>query len=75
VEKWKERTETLKNDQLALNLLLNPNSLPLEPEFNIEGIHVKTWPAEIYNFYYFPENHDEAKILHYKNNLCQKVQT
>ncbi len=61
VKEWKILTEKVKNDQLALN------------QINKSNIKLQKFPAEIYNFYYFPENPDKAKILHYKNNLWEKV--
>lgn len=71
LEKWKEKTKELQNDQFALNALLNPSGKHLKEEFIIDGLKIKTFPTEIYNFYYFPENKEKAKILHYKNDLWQ----
>ena len=56
------------DDQTALNNLLLKHS-PLEKYdeiVNIEGIKVKMLDARIYNFFYFPEDPNGAKVLHYK---------
>lgn len=66
---WIKLCETEKNDQLALNLLLNIN-LPRNGITNYKNINILTVPTDIYNFYYFEENYtNNTKIIHYKNNL------
>ncbi len=56
IERWKRETQTLGNDQEALNALL------AEPDCT-----VAEFPTEIYNWYYFPQSPPkQAKIIHYR---------
>lgn len=65
---WKETTEKVKNDQKALNQLVCPEKYP---EVNsicpINGVRVKYFSGNQYNFYYFDESlSQKIKILHFK---------
>ena len=65
---WQENIKENECDQDGANKLLLKYS-KLE-QFNeiieIEGIKVKILSAEEYNFFYFPEDSTQAKVLHYK---------
>jgi hypothetical protein len=71
VDKWTHRTAEVGNDQMALNSLSCTDHYP-DP-FSVEtidGIRVKYFPCEQYNFYYFGELYERnAKILHFKGNV------
>lgn len=75
VQSWKKLTLKVNNDQLALNQIINPSRRKLIPDeqFDVDDIKVLTFPTDIYNFYYFPESPEQAKILHYKNNLWKRL--
>jgi hypothetical protein len=74
IDLWQEETGDLYSrsiggdDQSALNrFLLKHSKLDTYGEiFEIDGIRVKILDARIYNFFYFPENPNGAKVLHYK---------
>ena len=61
-------------DQDGLNnLLLKHSKLEQFGEIvDVDGIKVKILPARIYNFFYFPENPNGAKVLHYKGFTFRK---
>lgn len=66
VHKWISLTEKLKNDQLALNILLT--GIQINEVMNINEIKVLGLKTDEYNFYYFNEPiNPSVKILHYKN--------
>jgi hypothetical protein len=73
---WERETEkAFIGDQEGVNNILLKYS-PLEKYYeivNIEGIKVKILPAEIYNFFYFPEDMSKAKVLHYKGANYKNV--
>lgn len=62
------------DDQTALNnLLLKYSTLEQYNEIvDVEGIRVKILDARIYNFFYFPEEPNGAKVLHYKGFSYKK---
>jgi len=65
---WQSNISGNDCDQDGLNNLLLKYS-PLETHdeiINLEGIKVKILDARIYNFFYFPEDASEAKVIHYK---------
>lgn len=58
LEEWRRLTIELKNDQIALNRIVENNK-----KYNI-----KEFPASIYNYYYFPKNPSKkVKIYHFKS--------
>ena len=75
IEKWYFLTNHLKNDQLALNRLINPDNKPLKwgESWDVNGVRVKSFSTNKYNFYYFDENASAAKIVHYRNNEWNKL--
>jgi hypothetical protein len=68
VDNWKKLTETLGNDQMALNQLTCSEDYPeVNSIVSIDGVRVKYFPGEKYNYYYFKEGlEDDIKILHFK---------
>ncbi|MBN1405753.1 MAG: hypothetical protein JW946_04470 [Candidatus Omnitrophica bacterium] len=84
VSRWEKEAKKLKNDQLAVNSMLD-SYLPALPGkiINFKGIKIRTFDARIYNYYFFDapkyayrdvENMDikKAKILHFKSNARQR---
>jgi hypothetical protein len=71
IEKWIVEQPHGRADQDALNrVLLNYTDMNQSGEIvNIDGCRVKFVPCDIYNFFYFPEAHSKAKILHVKGSL------
>ncbi len=68
VSRWDDLTQSLGNDQMALNELTCPDFYP-EPGsvHTIDGVRVKYFPGCMYNYYYFDSSFpSEAKILHFK---------
>lgn len=65
---WEDNFTKEECDQDGVNkLLLNYSKLEDYCEvIDIDGIRIKTLPAEVYNFFYFGDNQEKAKILHYK---------
>lgn len=57
ISEWKKLTMDLKNDQVALNKMVNSGKFK-----------VKEFPTRVYNYYYFPEAPvPEVKIYHFKS--------
>jgi len=71
---WQENIKGNDCDQDGLNdLLLKYSKLEKYDEIiDVEGIKVKILDARIYNFFYFPEDSSEAKVLHYKGFSWRK---
>ena len=65
---WIEKTSQRGGDQWALNELCNLQTNTLET-ISINEIKIKKFSCEIYNNFYFSENQEKAKILHYKNDV------
>lgn len=57
VAEWEELTEECGNDQRALNRLHQKH-----PD------RFREFPTDLYNWYYFGESQETAKILHFKDN-------
>lgn len=84
VSKWRELTQEVGNDQMALNKLVCPDGYPENNSIHlINGVRVKFFPGTIYNFYYFGSMFPHSpKILHFKGavrhyypfNLTTKIQ-
>lgn len=71
VDHWAKLTDEVGNDQMALNQLTSQNHYPkaLSVEI-INGVRVKYFPCEQYNFYFFTTNYPKnAKILHFKGDV------
>ena len=72
VELWKQETELLGNDQLALNRLLESHfPLKINKTYTLGDVKIRTFPTVLYNNYYFPNPSKDAKILHFKNDRRQ----
>ncbi|GEM_PF-5310279 len=71
IECWISEQPHGRADQDALNrVLLNYTDMNQYGEIvNIDGCLVKVVPCDIYNFFFFPEDHSKAKILHVKGSL------
>ncbi|MBL7048841.1 MAG: hypothetical protein ISR96_04900 [Nitrospira sp.] len=68
---WKDTTELLGNDQMALNKLTCPDYYP-EPYsiLDIQGVRIKYFPCSKYNFYYFKQKLvSDIKIMHFKADV------
>ena len=84
IDIWSREAEKLKNDQAALNSILQGH-FPLNTgqTITLDGVRIRTFDTRIYNFYYFDKykplyyatvkNMDikNAKILHFKNDRRQ----
>ena len=57
-------TET-KTDQEALSDLVRKG---------VDGVRIKEFTTDEYNFFYFPEDHTKAKILHIKTDIREKYE-
>lgn len=68
VNNWRELTEKVGNDQKALNKLACLDDYPeINTVSNIDGIKIKYFPCELYNYYYFDEGLVPGiKIMHFK---------
>ena len=73
-ELWQSNIGENDCDQDGLNkLLLKYSKLEKYDEIvDVEGIKVKILDSRIYNFFYFPEDSSEAKVLHYKGFSFKK---
>jgi len=71
VEKWASRTAEVNNDQMALNSLSCPENYPVPYSVElIDGVRIKYFPCEVYNFYFFGNQYPQtAKILHFKGDV------
>lgn len=64
VNKWKELSEELNNDQKALNkMLIN--------DINTENLNINYYSTDEYNNYYF--DNTKGKIVHYKGGLKERL--
>jgi len=65
---WEQRTHEVGNDQKALNQLTCPEEYPQPFSVHIiDGVMVKYFPCEQYNYYYFEEGwFPNIKIMHFK---------
>jgi len=71
IKSWIFELAISRADQDALNrVLINHTDMNQHGEVvNVDGCRVKFVPCDIYNFFYFPEDHSNAKILHIKGSL------
>jgi hypothetical protein len=68
LDKWEQATIEVGNDQWALNKLTSPEACP-EPYSVVvmNGVRIKYFPCEHYNYYYFDEGLvQNIKIMHFK---------
>lgn len=65
---WEKRTYEVGNDQKALNQLVCPDYYPKPYSIEcINGVRIKYFPCEQYNYYYFDEGLEPGiKIMHFK---------
>ncbi len=66
VTKWKQLTNQNNCDQVVLNRMLTPVNLEKNTIVKHQDLEIKCLDTDTYNFYYFPENYESAKILHFK---------
>jgi hypothetical protein len=57
---WDKKTQQLGDDQAALNEIFESKN---------KQVRFKTFPTDVYNFYYFNETFNLAKILHFKGGF------
>lgn len=71
IQSWIAEQPRGRADQDALNrVLLNYTDMNQYNEIvYVNGCRVKLVPCDTYNFFYFPEDHSRAKILHVKGSL------
>lgn len=73
LERWKDATEELGNDQKALNSLACRDSLPrLYAVDEIDGVRFKYFPTTRYNYYYFERGFplfSRVSVLHFKGEV------
>ncbi len=65
---WEKRTQEVGNDQKALNQLVCPEEYPAPYSIHtLNGVRIKYFPCEQYNYYYFDEGlTPHIKIMHFK---------
>jgi len=68
LDAWDVLTDEVGNDQMALNQLSCPDYYPeIGSVIELNGVRVKYFPGEIYNYYHFKElSSSNAKIMHFK---------
>ena len=68
LDKWEQMTVEVGNDQRALNKLTSPEACPKPYSVVVmNGIRIKYFPCEQYNYYYFDEGMEpNIKIMHFK---------
>jgi len=68
---WHNKTEEVGNDQKALNQLTCQDFYPEEYSIHkIDGVRIKYFPGEYYNYYYFNERLISGiKIMHFKGDV------
>jgi len=68
VDIWEKKTYEVGNDQKALNQLVCPEEYPkVNSILTINGVRIKFFPCEQYNYTYFEEGLEpNMKILHFK---------
>ena len=68
VDTWKNLTDEIGNDQMALNKLTCPEEYPKAWSVQtIDGVRIKYFPCKQYNFYYFEDGLvPDIKIMHFK---------
>ncbi len=71
ITRWIAEQPNGRADQDAINrILLKWTDMNQFGEIvDVEGCKVKLAPCDTYNFFYFPEDHSRAKILHIKGSL------
>lgn len=71
IEKWIAEQPNGRADQDAMNrVLLRRTTMNQYGEVvDVNGCRVRLVPCDTYNFFYFPEDHRGAKILHVKGSL------
>jgi len=71
IEAWIAELPNGRADQDALNrVLLGYTDMNRYGEVvDVGGCLVRLLPCDVYNFFYFPEDHSGAKILHVKGHL------
>jgi hypothetical protein len=73
VERWRNMTNDLGNDQMALNKLACMDDYPSKFSVNkINEVRIKYFPCKKYNYYYFREGLiPDIKIMHFKADVRQ----
>ncbi len=68
---WQKTTAEVGNDQMALNQLTCPDQYPeVNSVHTINGVRMKYFPCEKYNYYYFNEKFVPGiKIMHFKGSI------
>lgn len=68
IDEWEKKTHEVGNDQMALNQLVCPEEYPQANSIlTVNGIRIKFFPCEQYNYWYFDEGLEKnIKILHFK---------
>lgn len=68
IDTWMELTQSVGNDQMALNKLSCPEDYPeVGSIHDIGGVRVKYFSGKIYNYYYFENGLvPNVKIMHFK---------
>ena len=71
LERWDVLTDEIGNDQMALNKLTCPDYYPeIGSVVEIDGVRVKYFAGEQYNYYYFKElKSTGVKIMHFKGTV------
>lgn len=68
VNTWLDLTDTIGNDQMALNKLTCTEDYPEVGSVQVlNGARIKYFPCRLYNFYHFEDGiSDDIRILHFK---------
>ncbi len=68
IDNWQKATEKVGNDQMALNQLACTTKYPEAYSIHvIDGIRIKYFPGNQYNYYYFEKGLvNNIKIMHFK---------
>ncbi|RLB67386.1 MAG: hypothetical protein DRH08_03780 [Deltaproteobacteria bacterium] len=71
VEEWRRKTQSLGNDQMALNYLVCPSNYPEKYSVTEKnGVRIKFFPVSKFNYYSFNYRYfGNAKILHFKSSV------
>ncbi len=69
IDLWEQHATDMQDDQLGFNRIINPDNLYIRPDqvLTIGAARIKTFPADIYNYYHFPEKPGRAKVLHFRS--------
>lgn len=68
IDLWRRTTQEVENDQKALTKLLSSYKNPqINKVVNVNGVRVKYFPGDKYNYYYFNDSlSPNIKIMHFK---------